>query len=315
MNKLQLRVKNFIEWISILFYNTLFFLCVSIWRKDIIVNSFLKQIGGRDKIKHSNFGDDLNYYLVKELSGKNVICYNNLLFKYCGIKICNLLCIGSIIGMLSDNKTIVWGAGAIECMPLNSKNKPSKVLAVRGPLTREYLIKYGIDCPKIYGDPALLLPLLYMPKSRHKIYKIGVIPHYVDLDSHVVNEFVKKGNGTIKLINVVNYTDWHDIIDEICSCEFIISSSLHGLIVSDAYNIPNVWVKFSSKIWGHDFKYHDYYASVHKDNVLPKIIKTISDIDNLFDLKDKWRPINIDLTDLKRTCPFDFKKVLIKDKL
>lgn len=49
--------------------------------------------------------------------------------------------------------------------------------------------------------------------------------------------------------------------------------------------------------------------------MLPKIIKTISDIDNLFDLKDKWRPINIDLTDLKRTCPFDFKKVLIKDKL
>ena len=74
-------------------------------------------------------------------------------------------------------------------------------------------------------------------------------------------------------------------------------------------------LNFHPKYGGHDFKYHDYYASVHKDNVLPKIIKTISDIDNLFDLKDKWRPINIDLTDLKRTCPFDFKKVLIKDKL
>lgn len=249
------------------------------------------------------------------MSGKNVVCYNNLFFKYCGLKINNFLCIGSVVGMLSDNRTIVWGAGAIDGIQLNPKNKPLKVLAVRGPLTREYLMKYSVDCPEVYGDPALLLPLLYKPKSQHKMYKIGVIPHYVDLGSHIINEFVKGGNGTIKLINVVNYMDWHDVIDEICNCEFIVSSSLHGLIVSDAYNIPNIWVKFSSKIWGNDFKYYDYYASIHKSNVLPKIIKTVSDMNTLFDLKDKWSPINIDLSGLKETCPFDFKKVLIKNEL
>lgn len=38
-------------------------------------------------------------------------------------------------------------------------------------------------------------------------------------------------------------------------------------------------------------------------------------MDRLFEFKDKWKPINIDLTGLMETCPFDFKKVLIKDKL
>lgn len=312
-SRLQLRVKNFANWFSICLYNTLYYLCISYWRKDIVVNSFLKQIGGKP-IKHSNFGDDLNYYLIRELSGKNVICYNNLLFRYCGLKISNLSCIGSIVDMLSDSKTIIWGAGAIECIPLSPKNKPFKVLAVRGPLTREYLIKYGVDCPETYGDPALLLPYIYKPKSNHKRYEIGIIPHYVDLDSEVIKEIVKERNDAIKVINFVEYMDWHDIIDEICCCKFIISSSLHGLIVSDAYNIPNVWVKFSSKIWGNDFKYHDYYASVHKETS-PQIIKKRSDMDRLFEFKDKWKPINIDLTGLMETCPFDFKKVLIKDKL
>ncbi len=52
------------------------------------------------------------------------------------------------------------------------------------------------------------------------------------------------------------------MIDNILSCEIILSSSLHGLIVADAYNTPSSWIKFSNKVYGNGFKFRDYYASI-----------------------------------------------------
>ena len=42
---------------------------------------------------------------------------------------------------------------------------------------------------------------------------------------------------------------------------------MHGLIVSDAYNIPNKWVKFNDKINGDDTKYYDYFKSVKRVDI------------------------------------------------
>ena len=35
--------------------------------------------------------------------------------------------------------------------------------------------------------------------------------------------------------------DWKTVVDEMTSCKAILSSSLHGLVVSDAYSIPNAF--------------------------------------------------------------------------
>lgn len=97
------------------------------------------------------------------------------------------------------------------------------------------------------------------------------------------------------------YNVWHDIIDQINECEFIISSSLHGLIISDAYNIPNVWAVFSDKIVGGEFKYKDYYASVNKKPISIKPPLSMKQFDHYVRL---WQPNNINIQEMLSVCPF-----------
>ena len=104
------------------------------------------------------------------------------------------MCIGSILNLhfMSSKDNVVWGSGARDAgLPMNGF--PKKICAVRGKLTREYLQKRGIDCPEIYGDPVLLLPLVYRP-VRKKRHKIGIILHFRDKGNELIRRLVK-GTG------------------------------------------------------------------------------------------------------------------------
>ena len=54
------------------------------------------------------------------------------------------------------------------------------VVAVRGPLTRQRMLSLSIDCPPVYGDPALLVPLVHPRRSETTRRKLGIVPHYKD---------------------------------------------------------------------------------------------------------------------------------------
>ena len=79
-----------------------------------------------------------------------------------------------------------------------------------------------------------------------KKYKLGIIPHHSHIKSDILNKF--KDNENIKIINFTRYNDWKDIIKEIVECEFIVSESLHGLIISEAFRIPNIWISLGNNI-------------------------------------------------------------------
>ena len=211
--------------------------------------------------------------------------------------------VGSLLGWLTTPKSIVWGSGIIRGKD-RIYSHPKEILAVRGPLTRQRLLNEAIDCPEVYGDPALLLPLHYYPSIERR-YKYGIIPHMGSLGNSALNKF--KNNENIKIINFRQYTSYQDVIDEMLSCEFIFSESLHGLIISEAYNIPSKWIDISlEKREKSNFKFHDYFLSQGYD--IEKAIDfnglNISDLE-LIAKQPYHNHYNLDINKLISACPFE----------
>lgn len=250
--------------------------------------------------KSNNWGDALNPILVEYISGKKPtwVDFPNWknFFKFLPSQDIYLV-IGSILAKGVDKNTIVWGTGFISITD-KIRTKPKKVCAVRGPLTRELLLRQDIYCPEIYGDPALLLPRFYKPNVK-KINKLGIIPHYVDTDNVVLDKFRK--DRRILIIDIRKGIK--EVVNDVCSCETIASSSLHGIILADAYGIPSLRLKFSNRIVGGNFKFMDYYMSVKKINFTPLIMnKSITFQDMLQSFEDYRIRINLDR--LMDSCPF-----------
>lgn len=276
--------------------------CLLLYRGNmIVVNGWLNIKFG--KITKRNFGDELNLYLLRELTGRPVVGYYDIPHV---LKHKDYLVIGSLVEEFTTPQSIIWGSGAISGdKPL--RHRPAKVCAVRGRLTRDYLISQGVDCPEVYGDPALLLPLIYRPSIQKK-YKIGIVPHIADLENPIVTNLAV--NDGVKIIQLNTYDHWHDVIDEINQCEMIASSSLHGLIIADAYNIPNVWIRLSNKIEGGNFKYLDYFSAVGRESKHPLVINETTRIENILAELSKYHEILFDTNPLIQSCPFAINKFL-----
>ncbi len=146
----------------------------------------------------------------------------------------------------------------------------------------EFKDNASIDLDNVaLGDPALLLPLFF-PQQKKDLYDVGVILHYVDVESDCIKNI--KISSKVIFIDIRAAPD--KIIEMVCSCSCILSSSLHGLIVADAYGIPNQRIILSDMIIGGDYKFDDY-NSVFNDKPLPAIDlrkETVDDsaIDRIF---------------------------------
>lgn len=267
-------------------------------RNKIFICGFFKR--ERNCFISNNWGDDINISFIEYITDFHVLVINNShLYRFCTPQ--NYSCIGSVIGYFTNSKTIIWGSGLIS-EDMEIPEKPAKVFSVRGPLTRNVLLKHGIDCPPVYGDPALLISRFYKPKVEKK-YKLGIIPHVVDANNKFIQEF-SKINSDVIVISMSKYADWHEIPDKICSCEKVLSSSLHGLIISDSYGIPNLWVQFSENIVGGLFKYLDYFKSVNRNDTKPLMINSLMQLEELYENNQYQLAKNIDYLSILTSCPF-----------
>lgn len=278
-----------------------------IFSNPILVNAVI-YTDEKGKVRHENWGDDINYYFLREISKRPIALFGNSSIAF-RLNLKNYLCIGSVIDMLCKPSSEVWGSGIIDGdKPL--RVKPKKVHAVRGPLTRQKLIAEGVECPEVYGDPALLVAKYYQPQVEKK-YKYGLISHVSNSDK--IKEMTIDGTSIkdrrdVLIIDLSKYDKWTDIPDQICSCENIISGSLHGLIMAEAYKIPNVWVEFGKPLIGGHFKFHDFFLSIGRDREYPVSIKN-KQIDSkvIDEAFASWQPGSIELRPLIEACPFEIQ--------
>lgn len=198
-----------------------------------------------------NFGDWIGPYLYIHITGREP--WFDLPGSYSLNTI--FMAAGSIMKLAREN-CIVWGSGML------TRNttfpKPAKITAVRGPYTRERCMEMKYDCPEIYGDPGILLPHFYKSKSLSKNFDLGIIPHFRDYN-YVKDDETISAYDNITVIDVRYPIE--QVIDQIVACKCIVSSSLHGLIVANAYHIPAGWVSFGKRMSGDGVKFLDHYAA------------------------------------------------------
>lgn len=188
----------------------------------------------------------------------------------------------------------------------------TKALCVRGPKSRQWLLNEGVDCPEKYGDPALLLSKYYKPNIKQHLNQVLIIPHKATVNSDKVKEAVALFNA--HTVDMEHYDKWTDLVDEIASSRFVISESLHGLIVAEAFGIPNVWVEFKEHWEYWEYKFEDYYESIGKKGMQSiKIYQMDSYKDAIETSKNSWTVGNIPYKDLLETFPFKIVVDMIED--
>lgn len=220
----------------------------------------------------TNIGDVLNVSLIEHYSKKQVVKPPALQhFRH-------YLAVGSIIQSMNHN-SIVLGSGLIDPKLLENIKAHGDIRAVRGKLTKQHIEqKFGITLDVPLGDAALLYPRIYNPDTIIT-HEFGLVLHYVDED-HPIKEVVEKMGG--RIISVRQYPN--SFIDEIKSCKKILSSSMHGLILADAYKIPNKRLILSDKIVGGDFKFSDYYSTTDTPNEQGVAVDKLIDEESVTDI-------------------------------
>lgn len=192
----------------------------------------------------NNFGDLLGPIIVREILRRAGVSSNEAETPSNR----RLLSVGSIMRMARDGD-VVWGTG-VNGKSLNAPYTFNHldVRAVRGPLTRRFLLDRGIDVPEVFGDPGLLIGHLW-PRAtfsgRMQPQSVTVIPNL-----HDAPQFSRYEGF------------WHpcspvdDTIARIATSEFVIGSSLHAIVLAESFGVPARLL-----VSEHEpaFKYEDYF--------------------------------------------------------
>ncbi len=215
-----------------------------------------------------NFGDAISAMVVAHVSGRPVT--------HAGAGKADLFAIGSIIQVArrahqqvrADGvKPWIWGSGMLA--PVNRDFLPHvQIAAVRGPVSAA-LLQIETDS---FGDPGLLISEV-VTDVPERSDRIGIVPHHTLVEDATLAGLLADDP---RYLLIDPRGDAAEVCRQIASCGHVFASSLHGLIVADAYGVPNTWVAPTGQ--GH-LKYHDYAASVGRSLIAPIAVGDIAGFD------------------------------------
>jgi succinoglycan biosynthesis protein ExoV len=200
-----------------------------------------------EKVPGGNFGDDLNEFLWERIFEKPLekIGEDDTYFIGIGTRLRRK-------NIPENKKIIVFGAGyGYETVP-PIVNQNWDIRCVRGPLTAE---KLQISQDKVITDPVILVALQYPPIKKE--YDISFIPHHLSIHEDDWEKVCELSN-----INYIDSTQHPDfVIQEINKSKLVITESLHGAIIADAFRIP--WIPVYTRSHFSKFKWDDWAASMN----------------------------------------------------
>lgn len=218
-----------------------------------------------------NAGDFYALWIAPMVSGRKA----NLPNPRHHVDRCSLAVVGSI---LEWGVRYVWGPGFISSDKTLAKETET-VFALRGPQSYKMARETSTDASQavspIYGDPGLLMSWYYQPYNQTKSYSLCLIPHYSESRASQLVDIATKWKGTVHQIDIMMKNIFH-IMDDIVKCEFVLSSSLHGIIFSDSYSIPNAHMNLTGRVTGGSYKFDDYFASVNRTRTTLELVDRTS---------------------------------------
>lgn len=206
----------------------------------------------------ANFGDGISPVVVAHVSGRAVV--------WAAPDEAEVFAVGSILrtvarsyrgGAPDGRRPVIWGSG---CLKPVGRGFMAHVdfAAVRGPRTAEVL-RLG---PLPMGDPGLLIRAA-MGEDIAPGEEIALVAHH----AHRSDPALRALAGTVPGLRWVDVTDPDPlaVVRAIASCRHVVSSSLHGLVIADAFGRPSTWLDPTGIHAEATFKFHDYAAAIGRD--------------------------------------------------
>ncbi|WP_434966164.1 polysaccharide pyruvyl transferase family protein [Janibacter indicus] len=164
----------------------------------------------------------------------------------------SIAAVGSILEHLPDDYSgIIWGSGLTEGNPRRFEN--AHVVALRGHLTRKFL---GVGEVPL-GDPGLLVSdYLDTGNGREKRPGTATVRHFL----HAEEPFSVAPRHESYSVDVTGTPD--EVVGQISKAARVLTSSLHGLVVADAFGVPAAWYRERGDSLVTSFKFQDYESVV-----------------------------------------------------